>query len=74
MRLERRLGKTSETVCTLAQVDGTWELVVQNGTATLASDTANIRGTLYGRAITTRTTEAVRVDIPTRPQSASLRP
>lgn len=74
MRLERRLGKTSETVCTLAQVDGTWELVVQNGTATLASDTANIRGTLYGRAITTRATEAVRVDIPTRPQAASFGP
>jgi hypothetical protein len=37
----------------LGMVDGTWELVVRDGCASLLCDTGGIKGTLFGRRITT---------------------
>lgn len=59
MTLKR--GKT--TVAQLALEDGTWELVVRGGQATLVCDTPNIRGALFGRSITTLASAPVTVSL-----------
>lgn len=56
-----RLKRGKQDLLVLEMEDGTWELVVKEGAATLVVDTVGIRGKLLGRPFTTRAGGAITV-------------
>jgi hypothetical protein len=63
-----RLLRRKQPILSLALVNGTWELLVREGRATLVCDTAGIHGTLFGNSFTTRASAPIIVEA--RPSTA----
>ena len=63
-RVEARVGclAVETELVSIGMTDGTWELTVQKGKATLVCDTPGIRGTLLGRGFTTSPNAVVTVE------------
>ncbi len=61
----------SQNILSLALIDGTWELWVRSGIATLVCDTSNIPGSLFGHPITTQADVPITVSLVVKSPGAS---
>jgi len=67
------LKHNGKPILSLGMEEGTWELLVKDGRATLVCDTGSIRGTLLGKSITTTQSVAMDVESPSPPRAAANR-